>query len=320
MNEDLIGYCLGSLEPDEMLRLQRLVDQSPELQREVARIRESLSAVAESSPPIEPPCGLTERALQHIENCKSLPDQALSPAASMATSGSYRSVDFFGLAVAIAAAFAILFPTLLEWRGDARTVACQSNLRQLGQSIQAFATSQPDRRIPNLMPWGPESFAGVYGPRLNDRGLIEDPGWLWCPAEVRRRPLKTIPSLEQLAVVSGKELRQLQRVAGGSYAYSLGILDHGRYTAPRYEGRTTFAILADSVLGAEEDSPAHGRWGVNVLFEDGHIEAIPRHALFRSGDHLFLNDHGTTEAGVDPHDSTLAPSAHPPFIWVRTKN
>jgi hypothetical protein len=127
------------------------------------------------------------------------------------------------------------------------------------------------------------------------------------------------------------ELLQWQRSLGGDYAYNLGVSEMGNARAPKCEGRSHFAILADApVMDAVAGSPvidgeqyiAHEGKGINVFYEDGRVVFVTTANLFETFpggtstalvDHPFRNQHGQHELGLHPQDASLAPSHFPPL-------
>jgi hypothetical protein len=119
-------------------------------------------------------------------------------------------------------------------------------------------------------------------------------------------------------------LRWQQQMAGGSYSYTLGVLDEGRYAAPHYESRASFAVLGDSVTSGDEASAgvdaSRLRWGhpgngANLLFEDGSVRFLNMSSGQQIPDHPYFNHRGSIEAGVNVDDASLAPSWRAPFYW-----
>jgi hypothetical protein len=111
-------------------------------------------------------------------------------------------------------------------------------------------------------------------------------------------------------------LAALQRSAGGRYAYNLGLLENGRFVAPRTQHRSTFAIMSDLL---EEDDLTPHPGVLNVLYEDGRVARRAFHTLGVGSDHPLVNRVGRSEAGLDENDAVLAPSPAPPFVWVEQR-
>lgn len=347
MREDLLGYLLGALEPDEMQRVSEALKSDPELRRQLDELSAALRPLDEAHDLYDAPSDLLSRTLDAIplglppdsadaiDSPAEIPEKAGSPVGrpwrrvrlpmGQGVLGSgpvhWSWLDSLVTTAAAVILAGIVFPGVLKQRAIARTEACQSQLREAGVGLIQYSNFLGHGRFPQLAPVGPEAFAGVYAVRLNERGLLPNAGTpMWCPSIDPTDELfaVTIPSIEQLYRETPERLALLQRAAGGHYAYSLGVQDRGLYVAPKYSGRSYFAILADAPqLTLEGWSMAHDGQGCNILFEDGHVAFVANWDADIAGDHLFLNRKGEVEAGVDVNDVTLGPSSAPPFLPIR---
>jgi len=358
MREDLLGYLLSALDPHEMRRVDQRLSEEPQLREELAEVERSLrfldGAVA-TEEVVEPPPDLISRTLAQIAHHdlseRATPSVRIQPAAVSPSSrrGSWGDLVVGGLAVA--ALMALGLPVVARMRSESRNIACQNNLRQLGTAFSQYVLHEHDAQLPKLAESGVEAFAGMYAVRLADRGLLSDASLRWCPETA-------LPVAESLAsprpqawgadgepaplsyLVGGSELsgaaqagdvsllQWLQRIAGGHYAYSLGVIDENRYHAPRYEGRASFAILGDAPIAGNQISDAvdvsklrwsHGGHGANLLYEDGSVRHLQVSTMLGIPDHPFVNHRGSIEAGVNIDDASLAPSSRPPFIPARQR-
>jgi hypothetical protein len=241
-------------------------------------------------------------------------------------------LDWAGGAAAAAVILGLLLPSLAQGRFESRKIACEDRLRQFGTAITRFVIRNQQERLPAVSETGPEAFAGVYAVRLNEVGLIDDPSMRWCPSldppsndEVTLINLNEIVSIEDLHEASVDRLRQIQQFVGGHYAYTLGVIDHDRFSSPRFESRSSFAVMSDAPLAgvANPDDLAkrigHSGTGINVLFEDGRVKFIMVSSLDSMPDHPLLNHRGEVEAGVNVDDASLAPSWRPPFANARQR-
>ncbi|TWU19663.1 anti-sigma factor family protein [Allorhodopirellula heiligendammensis] len=123
-------------------------------------------------------------------------------------------------------------------------------------------------------------------------------------------------------------LHGIQMKSGGHYSYTLGVRDEGRFSSPRFESRSRFAVMSDAVIvRTHAPNPttashasyrfnviSHGGRGINLLYEDGHVGFIPSGSLDRIPDNPLVNHEGLLEAGVTVDDASLGPSWQPPFI------
>lgn len=129
-----------------------------------------------------------------------------------------------------------------------------------------------------------------------------------------------VVSAAALSLASVNRLKELQRLSGGHYAYTLGVVDGRRYRSPRYQGRTSFAVMSDAPLGGDPRSGVdasrlgHGGRGINVLYESGRVRFVPVDAIETIPDHPLLNMRGDVEAGVNIDDAVLGPSWRGPFL------
>ncbi len=354
MREDLIGYLLSALDPHEMRRVEEQLRGDAELQGDLERLRrdlEPLDAAIANRPVVEVPAGLVSRTLASLParsaaiDLASAPSVSLTPVADRSVARRSTWSDLMVAGLASVAVLGLLLPGVARGRYEARKIACQDHLRQLGTAITQFVTQDRNRSLPAIAETGPEAFAGMYAVRLSDSELLGDEDWLWCPefelpqppasdplpmlvgggssdSRVRSSDLNEACSKGQVAA-----LQWLQRTAGGHYAYTLGVVDDDHYEAPRYEARTSFAVLGDQPISGDDVASnvdtQRLRWGhgagANLLFEDGGVRFIDMTKSLPFPDHPFFNQRGCIEAGVNIDDSSLAPSWRPPFINVRQR-
>lgn len=350
MHEDLIGYLLGALEPEEMQRVTEALRQDPKLRAELERLRLTLKPLDEIDDIFEPPGDLLGRTMANLpplgETADKVPVGQESDADAFGSAGPnfagptpansdrqrnyaapvdasdvhWRLADILGMCAAVAVLAGLVLPSILRQRAAARVVACQTQLRDAGTALVEYLMRSDDGRFPALDEDGPLSFSGRYAVTLADAGLISRAHPMWCPSLDVPEDWgdSPIPTRQQVLNAQPIMLTKYQRSAGGHYAYSLGIFERGHYTAPRFQGRSGFAILADAPLQSLDGwTTGHEGKGFNILFEDGHIRFVAETSMGELGDHPFLNRSGEIEAGLDPDDASLAPSQVPPFLPIR---
>jgi hypothetical protein len=348
MHEDLLGYLIGALEPHEMRRVEQWLREDPAAREELTRIESKLRPLEETSEPIEsPPPDLVARtmaalpplpgsAATHSQGGDAEGDTvdlvAMRPAQDAPRGSGVTWIDWASGAVAAAVLLGLLIPALAEGRFEARRTACQDQLRQLGVALTQFVSRNNQGRLPAVADQGPEAFAGVYWLRLHEAGLVDDPSVRWCPSvdppsdgELMLVDSSPTVTTGQLHRVSANRLRDIQRLVGGHYAYTLGVIDEDKLRSPRYESRSAFAVMSDAPMigmsggAVRPESIGHSGRGINVLYEDGSVRFIELQALQSIPDHPLLNHRGRMEAGINIDDAALAPSWHPPFVHVRQR-
>jgi prepilin-type processing-associated H-X9-DG protein len=393
MREDLLGYLLSALEPHEMRRIDQRLQEDPLLREELAKVQRMLNdfdqTVGENDL-VELPPDLISRTLDSIDAAETIESggagfaNAIAPdTGQTVTAGVSHSLfsgdsaisgmrperllpsknrqtwaDMLVSALAAAAILALAFPVVARYRGEARKMACQNNLRQLGVAIGDYVLARTDSRLPQVAESGHEAFSGMWELHLTDRGLLTDPSLRWCAdgevpdEECPRNCEETQLVLYGEAAIGSKSsnrggtvfsrvgshdlinsehlmdaafrgdielLKFIQRIAGGHYAYNLGVIENGKYQTPRHEGRASFAVMGDMPIAGRHSADGvdvttlkwhHGE-GANILYEDGSV----RHVRPRSidvYDHPYTNHRGSISAGVNIDDASLGPSWYAP--------
>ena len=224
----------------------------------------------------------------------------------------------------------MMLPALLLSRQQARMEACGENLMDIGRGLQQFSLLH-DGFFPGVRQVldPAHRIAGIYGPALVEAGFIE-PATLFCPAVSRDEPLPEVPHLSRMVQTETPlESEKFHRAAGGDYAYHVGYTRDGVYFPPRARetDSSTQVLMADAPLqvkiGCERGmcgvdlTPGtrevnnHGRYGLNLLFADGHVSASAVPELPRedgSRDHLYRNDAGQCAPGIGEKDVVLGRS------------
>ena len=359
--EDLLGYLLSALEPHEMRRVERELSDDPLLQAEFENLQRQFAPLDEAlaaQSVFESPPDLIARTMAKVPTFEAAVPRGLLTPSSMLPSSELRNSprstwsDILVASFASVAVLGLLIPSIARGRYEARKTECQEHLRQIGTAITQYVTRDRREFLPQIAERGYEAFAGIYAPRLAGQGLLDQGEFRWCPEDelptvdskafsvnVAPTPDPVVDSfVDHVAQVEDlrtaheagnvDKLRWLQQTAGGSYSYTLGVVEDGQYVAPHYEARGTFAVLGDSPVEGGETTDgvdvqklrwAHRGNGANVLYEDGSVRFLDMTNLSRFPDHPFFNHRGSIEAGVNVDDASLAPSWRPPFISVRQR-
>ena len=224
------------------------------------RWNQALKPLEDAYQPVEPPpADLVERTLASLPPLSDASAEAPTPSViSLAPmQGSVDApksptatwVDWIGGTTAAAVILGLLLPSLAQGRFEARKIACQDQLRQLGTALTQFVYRDQQERLPAVAATGSEAFAGIYAVRLKEAGLMDDPTLRWCPSldqpgydappKATLARFNEVVSMEDLHQASADQLKEIQRMAGGHYTYNLGVIEQERLAPPRYESRPT---------------------------------------------------------------------------------
>lgn len=376
-DEELVQYLLGEADSGLREQVESALAAHAQLAKRLEELRAALGLLDGLSINAEPPSDLVERTMlridaetadaANVESCGSgdaagscegplVHSRRASNSITASAPRSHRQWwDSAILSLSIVAICSLLLPLVLEARSQSRRLQCAYNLSSLGRGLTELAMLDSERRFPSVPASGPEAFAGIMAVRLHDASLLDSASLLKCaslPKSAADSPcLMRIPSREEFYDASADQ-RQLWRCyVGGDYAYNLGVIDGGRVTGPKLEGRTHFAILADAprIENDHEAFVAHEGLGVNIYYEDGHVAFVPvkrakpldhtwqEPALTRrtlsgglkdklTGDKVlpveawpnadddpFRNNRGLHACGLNPDDAVLGPSYSSPL-------
>lgn len=308
MRDQLIGYLVGALEPEEERTVAARLAEDPDLRRSLDRLEASLAPLAADAGQLSPPAGLADRT------CRRVLHRSILVADSPRTVRAGWSWSDLAVAAGIFIAASLLFfPAVNYSREEARLAYCQNNLKLVGSGLAQYSQAHAGY-FPYVPPQG---FAGWYAPALVHNGFLESSRVLLCPgSDLATEKDFFVPRVEDTLAPHRAPVTQLVRVRqqkmGGSYGYTLGYLDEGKYLPLRDQGRSGFPLMAD----VPNSDPGNLRSlnhavGHNVLFEDGHAERWAQPVRMRTSgglDPLFLNDTGDIAAGLSPDDAVIGAS------------
>lgn len=327
MHEDLLGYLMGALDADEQARVEAELANSAQLREELEHLRrclEPLDAIREAAD-VDPPAGLAERVCDAVDAQaaarRPTPRRMLSAhaCAGICHLERYSVSDTIALSLVVLTAFSLILPALANSRYQARKIACQDNLRVLGEGLLTYSARDPGQRFPLVPLSGSRSFAGVFAPILLEHEMIGPQGsQVICPGSELATGDRnwTVPTLREIDQAEKSILQFLQDRAGGSYAYSVGYVEDGRPHAVKNRGRSNFALVSDapSYFLPGRRSANHGGRGQNVYFEDGHYAFVTDVHIVPGGDDPWRNYHGFAEASDVENDAVVLPSAMRPVV------
>jgi hypothetical protein len=318
MDQNLIGYLLNALEPDEKRQLEARLRADPAARARLAALRRALAPLAADAEPPAPPPGLADRALAHVERCRPrLPDHA--PVRRPGGPGAHWAARA-NLAAAAAIVLLVVGVGAVWLAGQwqrARREACAANLLAFWRGLEAYSDHH-DGGFPRVEAQGPNGYAGSFVPRLTGAGVLPPSETsVLCPAQGRRPPDGRTPrDLQELYDRPDRcEFHRLTHELAGSYAYSLGYWQGQTLCGLRRDSDGQLPLLADRPSADGGNSPNHGGQGQNVLYVGGHVVWHTCTTVGPGGDDIFRNRDNRVLAGLDPTDAVLGPSdatASPP--------
>ena len=310
---DLIGYLLGALEPDSHTAIRRALRNDRGLRARLEHLQQTLAPLDESRHEFEPPSGLVARTLASVESARRRPREV---PADWTASRSLRPIDLVLAVSACLMLVTLAVPALLNTREHSRIMSCQWNLKEVGERLTSYAQTRPDRSYPPIRVSDELAFAGAAAVFLRDAHLLEPKSeFLICPgSQWTQDRWLGIPSRQELIEAGPERLPEMQRQAGGSYGWYLGVVVDRRYRPPRNRGRSSFALLSDAppLQSPSLTSFNHGRQGYNVLCDDMHVEFMRVERMATAPDNPLRNHLGQVAPGIGPNDSVVAPSEVPP--------
>jgi prepilin-type processing-associated H-X9-DG protein len=323
MDENLVGYLLDALEPDERRKVEMYLRANPEARQRLQRVRKGLEPLEADLQPIDPPRDLWVRTLARVaeHQCRPLPSAPLPPRsrAVPAQRGWWRRADVLVAASLLFGILLLLPYGVNHLRYIHNITACQNNLRAFYAALTDYSDRHQGKFPDVATPPAPYNVAGMFVPMLHQSGARLDQVFVSCPSNGRYRPSSL--ALEDALAMSGEEFLRLAPTLAGCYAYSLGYHDatgyHGLRLDPREPHNVSLAILADRPprdvgQGNPANSPNHSGKGQNVLFVDGHCAWCITRMVGVDRDDIYLNHDNMVAAGLNCEDVVLGTSdAHP---------
>ena len=318
MKDQLIGYLLDALEPQEHEQVEAQLNSDPQLKRDLELLARSLRPLAADKEHFDPPAGLAERT------CVYVADRAVqvSPAAAapVYTPRQWSLTDMVVAAGIFLAAAMLFFPAVRQSRFAARVTQCQENLRQVGMGLYNYSLMHGGF-FPDVPLKGHCAAAGVVAVRLHDLRLLDQPHILICPASnlADRSAKFRIPTMAELHAAQGAQLTRLHRQMAGSLGFNLGYVADGKYHSARNLHRPRYALVADSPSTEPPyRSLNHGGCGQNVLFEDLHVQYLTTCRARGCRDDFYTNDEGLVGPGLHMNDAVIGPSHTRPVLRTVT--
>ncbi len=319
--DDLIGHALGLIEKPQGLFANSDSDRPGAMPcpQRIARMRSQIGllvndgCVPRGPEPLSPPEDLRLRTLNRIREHHAVTLEFREP---FVEKPRWRLADVAVAASVLCAAFLGSLPALQNGKATAANMACSSNLTQIWQAVEQYATTY--NVYPNASVGNRRLPVGATLALIRHTGHLPDSVPLTCPGCSSRLQARELPHWNQLSQQSEQMLREFTAMMTEVYAMhpglksQVGIRHLERSMIDSVRSVIPMAGDRPPVLGrtspAMENSPSHGGFGQNIVFADGH-SAFMRGRSIRSLDRdIYANRQGNRDAAIDPFDIILVPA------------
>ncbi len=316
MDENLIGYLLHALDPDENRQVEEYLRQNPEGRTRLEALQQNLIPLAADADVEEPPRTLVLDTLARIAEyrCRALPAAPrVSPQQVEAPTRHWtRRADIIAAAVLLLVIGGLGTPWLVRQWYLYQRQACVQNLMTFWQALAGYS-DQHDGKFPEVQPQGPRSMAGIFVPILIEDGVLSPEANVLCAAQGQRAPARyTTRALEEMYWTRRDEFNHVARDLGGSYAYTLGYREgenNPHIRGLRRSDGDMLPILADRLTSTDQSlSPNHGGTGQNVLYIGGFVQWKTLRTVGMYNDDIYVNKNNNVSAGKYLYDSVLGSS------------
>jgi hypothetical protein len=317
--QQLLGFVLGALEPDEERAVEAYLAEHPESQAVVARLRRAVAPLGlDADDNAELPADLALRTIgcvaEHIVTSEGTVAQAgdssvsdylqavgakrppapLPPVyphqAALDGPPTYRFRNIVAMFSLTTAAVLIGLAAVMSFRQMEEMKACQNNMRLMSQAINAYCDLN-DGKCPRVPP------------NTNVREA-----WRDVHPFLPREFTWTCAATGNTDVAFTPDEKPVPSPALIEYAYCLGYHDEfGRLQGvTRDADNDHYPILADAPLRRSGATvPVNHRKGQNVLYLGGHVRFCTDPYVGPNRDDIFYNTVHEVQAGTHRWDSVL---------------
>lgn len=207
----------------------------------------------------------------------------------------------------------VLSTQILASRTQGMRLSCQNNMQLTYAGLSNYA-GMNGGRIPTAHERGPLAFAGSVAPMLLQSGQVKNERTFICSESplAKERDVR-LPTIDDLQRATPDQLLALQRRAGGTYFYTLGYLENGKYHPVKLRNRPNFVLMSDPISAAKGPGQNHGQLGQNVLLDNGCVRFMTVCQIEGCRDHFSVNDAGEEAAGLHADDSVVVGSSVSPL-------
>jgi len=284
MDDNLIGYLLNALDPEEHRRTEEYLRDNAEARRKLEILRAALQPLSADRPPPEPPAGLVERTMACVSGafvCAPRPRVSVAGSEAVYAPSRWRRVDVLVACCILVVLGGLGTSGLARMHESRERARCQNILRDLYQGLDGYAQAR-NGAFPFIADSPPRNHAGAFQEILLDSGQIGPTVKINCPVAPANVP-------------------------GASYAYTLGYRDREGGLHGLRRGAADTEADAMPLLADQPRIVVHNP-GFNVLFVNGSVRFVTNRQVGVNSDDIFTNDDGVVKAGLHSRDSVLGPS------------
>jgi hypothetical protein len=312
MRDNLLGYLLNAVEPEERSAIEQHLAHDEQLKKELEVLRTGLHPLSVDELHHQPPVGLAQRCCEYVFSCAAVMPARLSNVDRNAGARSAHRWSWLDLSVAGAIAVAVsvlLLPAIYQSHVESQMLACQNNLKDLGIEAADYSTHNGGY-YPAMQPGDRLNEAGMWAPTLASQSYPVTHAVICPSSKLADDSQFRVFTLKELHAMSEAQLAEILPRLGGSYGFTLGYRDGGTYKNQKNRHRKNFAVMADMPGEKGTNSLNHGTLGQNVLWDDGRVSHLGNPQA-NPDDNIFTNAHGDIAAGLNPDDAVIVDSRVP---------
>jgi hypothetical protein len=325
LEENLVGYLLNALDPEEQREVERAIQNDPETRRRLELLERALQPLSADADNPPPPVDLRFRVLARVaEDRLEHPLLRLkAPPIGSERGGRswWRRADVLAAAI-LMLVVGPLVPSAVSYAKSRFQIGqCQNNLRAFHTSLMAY-TDLHDGRLPRVDKEPPRNLAGVVVPILYQEGLAQGLD-IRCPSsQTPEVPLHSLAELDTAYTNHEISFGRLANQLSGGYAYAMGYQDasgqlHGLRVDSVLMDNDLIPVMADRpsfnqtqgvFTAPTPNSLNHDSRGQNVLYLGGAVRFVTNTHIGAYGDDIYLNQQNRIAAGLFRLDSVLGAS------------
>jgi hypothetical protein len=174
LEENLVGYLLKALDPEEQRQVEKAIQDDPDVRRRLELLEQGLQPLAADREHPQPPIELRYRVLARVAEDRLQKQSRRLKAPPLSSEGLgkswWRRADVLAAAVLLVVVGPLLAPAISFAKSRFQITQCQNNLRSFHAALMAY-TDLHEGRLPRVDKEPPRNLAGVVVPILYQEGL-----------------------------------------------------------------------------------------------------------------------------------------------------